>query len=58
MVVIGVIAVFVMVVIVVSMIARGHGVGAAFRLERRIDGDDFRAKTFQQHLDSRITLES
>ena len=46
-----------MIMIVVMMIARGRGVGAALRLERRVDGDHFRAEALQQRLDRRIALE-
>ena len=49
--------VVIVVMVIVVMIARRRGVGAALRLERRVDGGDLRAEAFQQRLDRRIALE-
>src|SRR6185436_18265073 len=42
---------------IVTMIARRRVIGAALRLEWRLDGGDFCAEAFQQRLDGRIALE-
>jgi hypothetical protein len=61
MMVVAVIVVMVMIVIVAVMmvvvtmaVLLGHLVGAAFRLERRVDYGDLRAEALQQRLDRRI----
>ena len=47
----------VVIVAVVMIVRRGRLVGAALRLERRLDGRDLRAEALQQRLDRRIALE-
>jgi hypothetical protein len=47
-----------MIVMVMVVLTCGRGVGAALRLERRIDLRDLRTKSREQRLDRRIALEA
>lgn len=57
-VIVAVVIMAMMIVIVIAMRMAGLGVGAAFRIERRLDLDDARAKTLHHRLDDVVAADA